>query len=147
MTNFLGGGLMPMPPMKGAAGAAKDGAAAAAGASRGGSGGAGGGGGYEFTPEEVAAVLQQWEDLYAEPTLALVEAERIAGVLPPGNEPASATFVKAANPAGHALRAQTEAMAQHVKQYVEALRQAKEAIQASEDQALQNVGNAGSGVS
>lgn len=104
------------------------------------------GGGYSFSPEEIDAVLKQWEDLRDDLQNDLDEANKIANVQAPGNEPASNTFVGSANPAGQALLQQTKSMLEHTKQYIDALKQAKGVTEQAEEQATEDAGKAGNGV-
>lgn len=104
------------------------------------------GGGYSFSPEEIDAVLAQWEQLRADLEADLTEANKIAGVQAPGNEPASSTFVGSANPAGKALLQQTASMLEHTTQYINALRKAKGVTEEAEAQATDDAGKAGNGV-
>ncbi|MCR3720475.1 MULTISPECIES: hypothetical protein [Prauserella salsuginis group] len=101
------------------------------------------GGGYSFSPEEIDAVLSQWEQLRDDLQNDVDEANRIAGVQAPGNEPASNTFVGSANPAGQALLQQTMSMLKHTEQYIEALKKAKGVTEAADTQAAEDAGKAG----
>lgn len=104
------------------------------------------GGGYSFSPEEIDAVLSQWEQLRDDLQNDVDEANKIAGVQAPGNEPASNTFVGSANPAGQALLQQTMSMLKHTQQYIEALKKAKGVTEAADEQAAEDAGKAGNGV-
>lgn len=104
------------------------------------------GGGYSFSPEEIDAVLSQWQQLHDDLQSDLDDANKIAGVQAPGNEPASNTFVGSANPAGQALVQQTQSMLEHTRQYIEALKRAKGVTEEAEAQAADDAGKAGNGV-
>ncbi|MBB3049698.1 hypothetical protein FHS23_000693 [Prauserella isguenensis] len=139
---MAGGGMsrMPTPMVQMAKSSASLGAFAKATAS------SAAGGGYSFSPEEIDAVLAQWEQLRADLRSDLDEANKIASVQPPGNEPASSTFVGSANPAGMALLQQTKSMVEHTTQYIDALRKAKGVTEEAEAQAADDAGKAGNGV-
>ncbi|OLT40698.1 hypothetical protein BJF85_06150 [Saccharomonospora sp. CUA-673] len=121
------------------AGAGVAGAAGKAGALLDGSSG----GGYEFTPEEIDAVLTQWKELRDGLQQDLADAESISQVQAPSAEPASATFLKVATSAGNSLVEQTKSVLEHVEKYVEALEEAKAVTEAAEAQAAQDAVTSG----
>lgn len=135
-----GGSKMPIPMMQMAKGGASLGAFTAKAA------GSAAGGGYSFSPEEIDAVLSQWEQLRDDLQNDLDEANKIANVQAPGNEPASNTFVGSANPAGAALLQQTKSMLEHTHQYIAALKKAKGVTEEADAQATDDAGKAGNGV-
>ncbi|PRX47672.1 hypothetical protein B0I33_105252 [Prauserella shujinwangii] len=138
----------PIPPIGiagAAAGAAALGVAAAKQVSTlsgGGAGGAGGGG-YTFTPEEIDEVIRQWEDLYDDLLKDETDARDVANVKAPGTEFASGDFQQAAQPSGNALLEQTKRMREYVYRYIEALKQAKGATQAQDENAAADANSAG----
>ncbi|PRX47674.1 hypothetical protein B0I33_105254 [Prauserella shujinwangii] len=138
----------PIPPIGiagAAAGAAALGVAAAKQVSTlsgGGAGGAGGGG-YTFTPEEIDEVIRQWEDLLRDLDDDLRDADLVAAVQGPGTEFASGDFERAAGPSGRALLEQTIRMRDYVSQYLDALKNARNATQAQDENAAADADKAG----
>lgn len=109
------------------------------------SAGAGGrnGGGYRFSPEEIDAVIKQWEQLREGLEDDLNTAQDVANVKGPGREFASGDFEKAAGPSGRALVEQTRRMLDYVQRYIQALKDAQNATKTQDEQAREEVNKTG----
>ena len=105
--------------------------------------GGGGSGGYVFSPEEIDAVIKQWQDLYDELQEDERHAQSVADVKPPGLEFASSDFTDVAGPSGKMLLDQVQRMRQYVRDYIQALTDARDATQATDENASTQASNAG----
>ncbi|MBB4688624.1 hypothetical protein [Amycolatopsis jiangsuensis] len=98
--------------------------------------GYGPGGGYKFDADQIDGVIKQWEDMLADVQEDLQHAVAIRDVKPPADEVASHTFVSnGAFPSGETLVAQHQAMVDYTKNFVTALRAAKNKITVEEQNA------------
>jgi hypothetical protein len=103
-----------------------------------GSGGAPGG--YKFEPDQVDAVLKQWQDLYEELQKDISHARKVAHVTAPGQEFASRLFVESgAQASGDTLLDQHERMKSYVLNYIHALQEASGKLQRGEQLATDAV--------
>lgn len=99
-------------------------------------------GGYKFEPDQVDAVLKQWQDLYDELLNDIINAQTIAGVTAPGQEFASRLFVDSgAEKSGYSLLEQHEWMRDYVLNYIHALQAASGKVQQGEQLATEAVGS------
>lgn len=103
-------------------------------------------GGYKFSREEIDDVIRQWEDLHDKLLTDRHAANYMAGVRPPGAEPASEDFTAGANPSGKAFVHALEKMINYVEDYIQALRNARDGITTREEQSQEDVNKVGSGV-
>lgn len=89
-------------------------------------GGGGGGGGFEMSPSELQTVIGLWQDQLDKITEDGMTIERIiAGVLPPGEDEASSSYVAASMESIHSLQQQNDSMKKYVVEYIEKLELAK----------------------
>jgi hypothetical protein len=101
-------------------------------------------GGYKFDPGQVRSVINQWKQLRDDLEEDLVHAQTIAGVKPPGVDPASGQFVQGgSNPSGSTLLEQTNQMIQYCNNYIAALEKAAGQIEQAEEDARQAVNQTG----
>lgn len=103
----------------------------------------GGSGGYVFSPEEIDEVIKQWEELLDDIMQDEDHVRTIATVQAPGREFASGDFKDAAGPSGEMLAEQTKRMRRYVSAYINALKNAKHATQAQDQQAAGTARDAG----
>ncbi|NIH77713.1 hypothetical protein [Amycolatopsis viridis] len=96
-------------------------------------GGNGTAGGYEFTPDDVRAVISKWKALLTDLQTDLSNANTVAEVRPPGKEFASEDFVtKGAQGSGTTLQLQHQRMVDYVQRYIEALEKAAGIVEDAE---------------
>ena len=99
-------------------------------------GGYGPSGGYKFSADEVDAVIKQWEDLLTNVQDDLQHARTIADVKAPADEYASNDFIsKGADPSGQSLLEQHQRMVDYTKNFITALKAAKNKITVAEQEA------------
>lgn len=104
-------------------------------------GGNGTAGGYEFSPDEVRAVISKWKELRDDLQTDLSNANTIAEVRPPGKEFASGDFInKAAKSSGETLQLQHQRMVDYVQNYIDALEKAAGIVEEKEQDTHQAVG-------
>lgn len=103
-------------------------------------------GGYKFSREGIDEVIRDWEDLREDLVKDSEKAQQMAHVNSPGDEFASDDFTSSANPSGKAFLSATEQMIDYVEKYIEALRNARDGIAASEDNAQEDVNRTGADV-
>ncbi|WP_233345928.1 hypothetical protein [Saccharomonospora iraqiensis] len=100
-------------------------------------------GSFSFSPEELDAIIAEWEDLRS----ALLDDERRAGYMtnidPPGKEFASGDFTKRANPSGESFLEAIQGMIKYVDKYIEALKDARESISTQDEQAQSDIAKTG----
>lgn len=101
----------------------------------------GAGGGYVFSPEEIDEVIKQWEELLEGLDEDIRLAKFIADVQAPGLEFASGDFQQDAGPSGKKLLDQTHRMRDYVQKYIQALKDARDATQAKDEEAADDVQN------
>lgn len=97
-------------------------------------------GGYKFEPDQVDAVLKQWQDLQRDLLDDIKNAGKIAHVRAPGQEFASSDFVEiGAKRSGYSLLDQHQMMSDYVQNYIDALMNASGKIKQGEQQATDAV--------
>lgn len=101
------------------------------------------GGGFKFSAEELDTIIQEWEDLHEILTFDEYQARAMAQLQPPGQEFASANFVKYANPSGKAFLEAITRMQRYVGEYIHSLRDAREHISTREQQSQEDVAKTG----
>jgi hypothetical protein len=101
-------------------------------------------GGFEFDPDKIDEVIQQWQDLQTDLQHDENDARAMASVKAPGKEFASGDFEKSANPSGKAFLEQNARMQDYVKKYVDALLEAKKKITAKEADVRADITKTGS---
>ena len=91
------------------------------------------GGGFEFSPEELAAVIQGWEDLLVEfkqDQDHIREMQEM--VIPPAEDSSSVGFTDAVRAGLADLYESNDSMVKYAEEYLEKLRAAKESNEATE---------------
>ncbi|RJQ70998.1 PE domain-containing protein [Pseudonocardiaceae bacterium YIM PH 21723] len=87
-------------------------------------GGGGAGGKFRVSPDELAGLINQWEDLRTDLQTAWDQSQVMVGVRGPGTEQASGTMAKAANTSGGAYQEHNQAMRVYADGYIKKLRAA-----------------------
>lgn len=100
-------------------------------------------GGFTFTPEELGAVITEWEALRDSLMIDLREAEYLARIVPPGQEFASNDFTNSANPSGKAFLEATKRMIRYTTEYIDALKKARDKLTVRDEQAQEDISKAG----
>ena len=104
-------------------------------------GNGGSAGGYEFSPDEVRGVISKWKELLTACQDDLQDAQKVAGVTPPGKEFASGDFInKAAKASGETLVLQHQRMVDYITNYIEALQKAAGIVEEKEQDTHQAMG-------
>ncbi|MFD9963539.1 hypothetical protein [Amycolatopsis sp. NPDC058986] len=103
----------------------------------------GGGGGFSFDKDKIDGVIKKWEDLRTQLKNDATDANLMANVKAPGKEFASGDWEKLANPSGKAFLEQNEKMQEYVKNYIDALLDAKKKITTKEADTQADISKAG----
>ncbi|MEU5258510.1 hypothetical protein [Amycolatopsis sp. NPDC021455] len=91
-----------------------------------------GGGGFTFDADKIDGVIKKWQDLQTDLQNDAADANLMADVKAPGKEFASGDWEKLANPSGKAFLEQNKKMQDYVKNYIQALLDAKKKITAAD---------------
>lgn len=102
-----------------------------------------GGGGFTFDADKIDAVIKKWQDLKADLKRDYTDANLMANVKAPGNEFASGDWEKLANPSGKAFLEQNKKMQDYVKNYIQALLDAKKKMTAADADHTGDISKAG----
>ncbi|MFC4083473.1 hypothetical protein [Amycolatopsis samaneae] len=103
----------------------------------------GGGGGFSFDADKIDGVIKKWQDLQTQLKNDAADADLMAGIKAPGKEFASGDWEKLANPSGKAFLEQNKKMQEYVKNYVDALLDAKKKITTKEAETQADMSKAG----
>ncbi|MFI5585130.1 hypothetical protein ACIA5G_08870 [Amycolatopsis sp. NPDC051758] len=102
-----------------------------------------GGGGFTFDADKIDGVIKQWQDLQTDLQNDAADANLMADVKAPGKEFASGDWEKLANPSGKAFLEQNQKMQEYVKNYIQALLDAKKKITAADADHTGDISKAG----
>jgi hypothetical protein len=102
-----------------------------------------GGGGFTFDADKIDGVIKKWQDLQTDLQNDAADANLMADVKAPGKEFASSDWEKLANPSGKAFLEQNKKMQDYVKNYIQALLDAKKKITAADDGHTGDIAKAG----
>ena len=103
-----------------------------------------GGGGFTFDADKIDGVIKKWQDLQTDLQNDAADANLMADVKAPGKEFASGDWEKLANPSGKAFLEQNQKMQEYVKNYIQALLDAKKKITAADADHSGGITKAGS---
>jgi hypothetical protein len=102
-----------------------------------------GGGGFTFDADKIDGVIKKWQDLQTDLQNDAADANLMADVKAPGKEFASGDWEKLANPSGKAFLEQNQKMQEYVKNYIQALLDAKKKIAVADADHTGDISKAG----
>ncbi|SFW54079.1 hypothetical protein [Amycolatopsis australiensis] len=102
-----------------------------------------GGGGFTFDADKIDGVIKKWQDLQTDLQNDAADANLMADVKAPGKEFASGDWEKLANPSGKAFLEQNQKMQEYVKNYIQALLDAKKKLTTADAEHTGDISKAG----
>jgi hypothetical protein len=98
------------------------------------------GGGFEFTPEELATHLAEWEELRKDLLNDSLDAVKLAATPPSGSEAASTIVARLARRSGEEFLLHNKAMLTFVEGHVQALKAARDSYLHGDENARHHLG-------